>query len=183
MRLVDVNVLVYAFRTDAPEHKAHRAWIEGLVGSDEAYAVSDHVLAGFLRVVTHPKVFYPPTPLEPALAFARAFRERANAVPLAPGERHWDIFATVRRGRCQGQPRAGHLACGPGHRVRLRIRDDRPRLRPLSGAALEAPPRSEAIARPPTRRAPAGVAPFRPRAPRRIFSGRFPPTIRPDPDP
>ena len=95
MRLVDVNVLVYAFRTDAPEHKAHRAWIEGLVDSDEAYAVSDHVLAGFLRVVTHPKVFYPPTPLEPALAFARAFRERANAVPLAPGARHWDLFARL----------------------------------------------------------------------------------------
>ena len=54
MRLVDVNVLVHAFRADAPGHAAHRAWVEALVGSDEAYAVSDHVLAGFLRVVTHP---------------------------------------------------------------------------------------------------------------------------------
>jgi len=95
MRLVDVNVLVYAFRADAPGHVAHRAWVASLVGSDEAYAVSDHVLAGFLRVVTHPKVFHPPTPIEPALAFASAFRERPNAVPLAPGPRHWSIFTRL----------------------------------------------------------------------------------------
>jgi len=92
MRLVDVNVLVYAFRTDAPGHAVHRAWLEDLLGSDEAYAVSDHVLAGFLRVVTHPRIFHPPTPLEPALAFAHAFRDRPNAVPVAPRERHWEIF-------------------------------------------------------------------------------------------
>jgi len=97
MRLVDVNVLVYAFRADAPGHAAHRAWVESLVGSDEAYAVSDHVLAGFLRVVTHPRVFHPPTPLAPALAFMRAIRERANAVPLAPGARHWGIFLKLCR--------------------------------------------------------------------------------------
>jgi uncharacterized protein len=97
MRLVDVNVLVYAFRADAPGHAAHRAWVAALVGSDEAYAVSDHVLAGFLRVVTHPRVFQPATPLAPALAFAQAFRERANAVLLAPGERHWSIFTKLCR--------------------------------------------------------------------------------------
>jgi hypothetical protein len=97
MRLVDVNVLVYAFRADAPGHAAHRAWLQGLVGSDEAYAVSDHVLAGFLRVVTHPKVFRPPTPFGLALAFVRACRERANAVLVAPGARHWTIFAKLCR--------------------------------------------------------------------------------------
>jgi len=97
MRLADVNVLVYAFRADAPGHAAHLAWVESLVGSDEAYGVSDHVLAGFLRVVTHPRVFRPPTPVARALAFARAFRDRRNAVPIAPGARHWDIFTRLCR--------------------------------------------------------------------------------------
>ena len=97
MRLADVNVLVCAFRADSPGHAAHRAWVEDLLNSDEAYAVSDHVLAGFLRVVTHPKVFHPPTPLGPALAFARAFRERPNAIPVAPGARHWEIFTRLCR--------------------------------------------------------------------------------------
>ena len=105
MRLVDVNVLVCAFRTDAPGHAAHRAFVQSLIGSDEAYAASDHVLAGFLRVVTHPKVFHPPTPLAPALAFVRAFRERANAVLLAPGARHWGIFTSL----CQEAAARGNL--------------------------------------------------------------------------
>ena len=95
MRLVDVNVLVYAFRADAPGHADHRAWVEALLGSDEAYAVSDHVLAGFLRIVTHPRIFHPPTPLDAALEFVHAFRDRSNAIPIAPGERHWGIFTRL----------------------------------------------------------------------------------------
>ncbi len=97
MRLADVNVLVYAFREDAPGHVAYRAWIDGLVGTDEAYAVSDHVLGGFLRVVTHPRVFRPPTPIEPALGFTDAFRHRPNAVLVTPGPRHWRIFTRLCR--------------------------------------------------------------------------------------
>lgn len=97
MRLVDVNVLVYAFREDAPGHADYRAWLDALVASDEAYAVADQVLAGFLRVVTHPRVFHPPTPLEPALGFVQAFRTRPNAVRIAPEARHWDIFVRLCR--------------------------------------------------------------------------------------
>lgn len=95
MRLVDVNVLVHAFRAAAPDHAAYRSWLVALMGSLEAYAVSDHVLAGFLRIVTHPRIFDPPTRLDQALAFARAHRQRANAVPVAPGARHWDIFTRL----------------------------------------------------------------------------------------
>jgi hypothetical protein len=97
MRLVDVNVLVYAFREDAPRHAEYHQWVQSLVSSDEAYAVSHHVLSGFLRVVTHPRVFHPPTPLEPALAFATAFRDASNATLVAPGGRHWDIFTQLCR--------------------------------------------------------------------------------------
>ena len=97
MRLVDVNVLVYAFREDAPGHPDFKRWLDGLVGSPEAYAVSDHVLSGFLRVVTHPRVFHPPTPLAAALTFAEAFRGQPNAVPVAPDVRHWGLFTRLCR--------------------------------------------------------------------------------------
>ena len=97
MQLVDVNVLVYAFREDAPGHAQYKAWLDTLVGSDEAFAVSDHVLSGFLRIATHPRVFHPPTPLEPALAFVDALRTHPNAVPITPDARHWDIFVQLCR--------------------------------------------------------------------------------------
>ncbi len=97
MRLVDVNVLVYAFRTDAPNHKALAAWLEALVNSDEAYAVFDLILSGFLRVVTHPRVFTPPTPVPVALHFVEMFRSQPTAVPMDPGPRHWEIFTRLCR--------------------------------------------------------------------------------------
>lgn len=97
MRLVDVNVLVYAFRADAPDHDRYRAWVEALLDSREPYGVADQVLAGFIRIVTHPQVFRPPAPLAAALDFAAAFRDRPNAVQVAPGPRHWDIFIALCR--------------------------------------------------------------------------------------
>jgi toxin-antitoxin system PIN domain toxin len=105
MQMVDVNVLVYAFREDAPGHAGYKAWLDTLVGSDEAFAVADPVLTGVLRIVTHPRVFHPPTPLEPAIAFVEAFRRHPHAVRVTPRDRHWEIFL----GLCRETDARGNL--------------------------------------------------------------------------
>jgi uncharacterized protein len=97
MVLVDVNVLVHAFREDAPRHAPLRARLEELVGSDSAFGVADLILSGFLRVVTHPGVFTPPTPLEKALEFVEALRSQPNCIVVSPGDRHWQIFTRLCR--------------------------------------------------------------------------------------
>lgn len=103
MLLPDVNVLVYAHRQDAPDHERYLAWIEQLVSGDEAYGMADLVLSGFIRVVTHPRVFNPPSPLDDALAFANAIREPSHCVPVTPGPRHWDLFNSLcRRASAKG---------------------------------------------------------------------------------
>jgi len=88
----DVNVLVYAHRSELPEHAVCRRWLEDVVDTDAAFALADLVLSGFVRVVTHPRVFATPTPLAEALAAAAALRAQPNRVPLEPGPRHWSIF-------------------------------------------------------------------------------------------
>lgn len=93
--LADVNVLVYPHREDAPDHAPYREWLEAVINSDQAYGMSDAVLSGFLRVVTHPKVFKKPSPLSRALAFAQEIRDRPNCVRVCPGSRHWDIFVRL----------------------------------------------------------------------------------------
>jgi toxin-antitoxin system PIN domain toxin len=95
MRLVDVNILVTAFRDDAPGHKVCRDLVVEMLDGPLPYGVSDIVLSGFLRVATHPRVFYPPAPLEEALAFADVYRFSPGAVPIAPGPRHWSIFSRL----------------------------------------------------------------------------------------
>ena len=97
MLLFDVNVLVYAHRDDTPHHKAVRSWVESIVLGDSAFAVPDLVLSGFLRVVTHPRIFSPPTPLEDALAVVEELRGQPNCVGVAPGPRHWEVFTRLCR--------------------------------------------------------------------------------------
>jgi toxin-antitoxin system PIN domain toxin len=90
--LPDVNVLVYAHREDAPDHAAYREWLEIIINSDQAYGMADLVLSGFLRVVTHPRVFERPSGLDQALAFITDVRTQPNCVLIRPGPRHWAIF-------------------------------------------------------------------------------------------
>jgi uncharacterized protein len=97
MLLADVNVLVYAHREDAPDHRPYRDWLRELLDADRPYGFSDLVLSGFLRVATHPRVFDPPSPLARALEFVEVVRSQPNAVPVAPGPRHWGIFVRLCR--------------------------------------------------------------------------------------
>jgi toxin-antitoxin system PIN domain toxin len=93
--LPDVNVLVYAHREDAPQHAGYRAWVEKAVNGSESFGLSEMVLSGFVRVVTHPKVFNRPSTLAEAFVFAEQLRSRPNCVPVAPGTRHWGIFRAL----------------------------------------------------------------------------------------
>lgn len=95
MVLLDVNVLVTAMREDAPRHAVMKAYLEGLRRAPEPFGVSELVLSAALRVLTHPRVFIPPTPLEAALAWITALRDTPNLVLVAPGPRHWEIFTEL----------------------------------------------------------------------------------------
>ena len=92
MILIDVNVLIYALRKDAKDHVAYRKWLEEAINSDEPYGLTSVVLTGFLRVITHPRVYKPPTPVDTAWAFVDMLLAVPNCVPIAPGARHWHIF-------------------------------------------------------------------------------------------
>lgn len=105
MRCVDVNVLVNAHRPEAPDHDAHHRWLEDARRGYEPLGLSDIVLSGFLRVVTHPRVFGDPTPLALALDFVENLRVSPASVPVAPGDRHWEIFI----GLCRAADARGNL--------------------------------------------------------------------------
>jgi len=97
MVLIDVNVLVYAFREASPDHGSYLRWLEACINSDQPYALADIVLSGFLRIATHPKIFNPPSALGPALKFVDGLRQQPNCLAAVPGARHWDIFTRLCR--------------------------------------------------------------------------------------
>jgi toxin-antitoxin system PIN domain toxin len=93
--LPDVNVLVYAFRGAAPGHPDYHDWLQDQVNRQEAFGLSELVLSGALRILTHPRVFSPPTPTAAALAFLEVLRSAPNCVLVQPGARHWEIFTRL----------------------------------------------------------------------------------------
>jgi toxin-antitoxin system PIN domain toxin len=111
MQLIDVNLLIYAHRGEADRHVEYRAWLDGVLTGDSAFSVSELILAGFLRIVTHPRTFRLPTTIAVAANFAQIIRTSPNYVALAPGERHWDIFTSL----CQQGNARGNLVMDAYH--------------------------------------------------------------------
>ena len=105
MTLLDVNVLVYAFRPDAPQHERYADYLETLINSDGAFGLADVVCSGFLRIATHPKIFSPPATVDEALEFIEPMRAQPNCFIISPGERHWSIFT----GLCKEVNAKGNL--------------------------------------------------------------------------
>jgi toxin-antitoxin system PIN domain toxin len=103
--LPDVNVLIYAFRTDADNHLDHKSWLEAVVNGPAVYGISPQVLSGVVRVCTHPRIFGRPSLRDETFAFCRVLLEQPNATVILPGDRHWSIFETL----CGGSHAAGNL--------------------------------------------------------------------------
>jgi len=103
--LADVNVLLYAFRSDSVNHAACRAWLEGVANGDEAYGMSPQVLCSVVRIATHPRIFANPSRLEDAQSFARLLIEQPTCTAIQPGPRHFAIFEDL----CRRSAATGNL--------------------------------------------------------------------------
>lgn len=92
MMLPDVNVLIYAFRKDVPQHKLCNAWLTALVASDARYALSTLVTSALVRITTHQQAQGQASSMAEAFGFCDYLLEQPNCSVVEPGERHWNIF-------------------------------------------------------------------------------------------
>jgi toxin-antitoxin system PIN domain toxin len=92
MKLPDVNVLIYAYRSDAEKHAAARAWLDAAADGSSRFAISKLILAGFVRIVTNQRVYSQPTLLNDAFSFCDSILVQPNCYIVEAGERHWNIF-------------------------------------------------------------------------------------------
>jgi uncharacterized protein len=95
--LPDVNVLLYAFRSDAENHAGYRTWLKHVLEGESPYGMSPQVLAGVIRLATHPRIFARPDPLADVLAFTSVLVEQPHCQIIHPGPRHWAIFTKLCR--------------------------------------------------------------------------------------
>jgi len=105
MFLFDINIYIYAHREDIPEHNKYKEYLENILSSNETSGYSTLALSGFLRIVTHPKIFSLPTDLKTAINFTKCITERQNSIPINPGPKHWKIFLEL----CEKSSAKGNL--------------------------------------------------------------------------
>ncbi len=95
MIAIDTNVLVYAHRAETALHAVSLNHLTVLCENNRPWALPVPCLSEFFRVVTHPKVFNPPSKIIEALDFARSVTEAPACRLLKPGKHYLDQFFSI----------------------------------------------------------------------------------------
>ena len=95
MKAIDTNVLVYAEIVSSPHHKKARKLVTELAEGALPWAIPWPCLYEFLRVVTHPRVFHPPAPLQLVLSDLKAILASPSLVLLSETPRHFEVMEAV----------------------------------------------------------------------------------------
>ena len=95
MIAVDSNVLVYAHRKDSPWHQAARRCLRPLVEGYAPWAIPWPCVCEFVGIVTHPRIYRPPTAPEEALAQVDALMASPALVTLSEEGDHWSVLREV----------------------------------------------------------------------------------------
>ncbi len=82
MIAVDTNILVYAHRRDSEWHARAAAVLRERAEGAAPWAIAWPCIHEFLAVVTHPRIFRTPTPLEAAVNQVEAWRESPSLTTL-----------------------------------------------------------------------------------------------------
>lgn len=92
MIALDTNLLVYAHREDAPFHAAALACVTACAEGRASWALPWPCLHEFFAIVTHPRIYLPPTPAAQALAQVDAWLESPSLVLLTETGAHWRVL-------------------------------------------------------------------------------------------
>jgi toxin-antitoxin system PIN domain toxin len=95
VKLIDLNILLYAVNRDSVMHAAARGWLERTLAGEEAVAIPWVVLLGFVRLTTSERVVPRPLSTAEALAVVDGWLAQPSVAPLYPGEQHWRILRSL----------------------------------------------------------------------------------------
>jgi toxin-antitoxin system PIN domain toxin len=114
MKVIDTNLLVYAYVPSLEQHAAARRWLEQTLSDDESVGLAWSSVLGFVRIVTSPRVFRVPLPVDRAVSIVDEWLQQQTVELVLPTPRHW---TTLREMLVEGQV-SGALA-GDAHLAAL----------------------------------------------------------------
>jgi uncharacterized protein len=95
MVVVDVNVLIYAFRSDSPHHEACRRWLSTTLDGDDLVGLSLLVEIAFLRIATLPSLGG--APAAAVAGFLAALQAQPRVVRVEPSLGHFSNLERLAR--------------------------------------------------------------------------------------
>lgn len=88
MKLLDANVLLYAYNADSPHHAACRGWFESALNdTEETVALPWQSILAFVRIATNPRAVNKPLTSEAACGIVRHWLEHPNIIAVGYGDR------------------------------------------------------------------------------------------------
>lgn len=97
MILPDLNLLVYAYNSDAPAHTQAKVWWESALSENRPVGLPWAVILGFLRLMTSRRVVVDPMTTQEAIGHIRSWLERPQVQVLVPGPSHLDLLDSLTR--------------------------------------------------------------------------------------
>lgn len=95
MKIVDLNILLYAVNRDAHHHHTVCSWWEQAMSGEETIGLPWLVLLGFLRIATNPRVFPRPLTSDQAIERMDAWVSHPNTVVISETEDQWRILKSL----------------------------------------------------------------------------------------
>lgn len=92
MKIVDINLLIYAVNKDTPHHSKAKKWLEESLSSDEPFGFAWIVILGFLRIVTNSRIIPTPLTSKVAIELVEDWLRQPPSLTIAPSQHHWLIF-------------------------------------------------------------------------------------------
>jgi toxin-antitoxin system PIN domain toxin len=97
MKILDLNLLVYAVNRDSPKHPVARSWVETILAADEPIGFPWVVITGFLRISTSPRVFANSLTTDESIAIVDSWLAARPSVIVSPGPEHWRLLSNLLR--------------------------------------------------------------------------------------
>jgi len=97
MKLVDANVLLYAYNSSTSLHEPAKDWLENALSANEPVGFSWDALLAFVRIATNAKLHSDPLAVEEAIEIVDEWLSCPNAVLIQPTAGHWKRLAKLLR--------------------------------------------------------------------------------------
>jgi toxin-antitoxin system PIN domain toxin len=92
VKLLDANILLYAYDSDSAHHVACRSWLEAAFNSEEIVGLPWQTLLAFIRISTNSRATKRPLQNTESCEIVSSWLHQSNVKVIGAGEQFWEIL-------------------------------------------------------------------------------------------